>query len=232
MTRTTAQSHKAESRAGTKTAAAGLRVAEGAGAAARQGPTEAELIARAKAGDAEAFGHLVRSHQDRVFSLCLRMLGDREAALDCAQDSFVRAYRAIGRFRESARFYTWMYTIAANTCRNRLREQARRRKVMGPSLDAPIGADGEPGPTLADAVASADPRPDEQARRSEIREKVQAALLRLSPQLRKMIVLRDVEGLSYEEIGSTLRIRPGTVKSRIHRARLALRDELGEVMDL
>lgn len=181
---------------------------------------EAALIARCRGGDTTAFDQLVLRHQQEVFAVALRMLGDRDEAQDIAQDVFVRAYRGLGSFRQEAKLSTWLISITMNLCRNRRRWWARRRRVIVASLDEPI--EGEEG-TREHEVADPSPSPAQTAQALERRQYLMRAVQSLDEALRTVIVLRDIQGYSYEEIAQVLRCQVGTVKSRLNRARLRLR---------
>ncbi|MBI3996724.1 MAG: sigma-70 family RNA polymerase sigma factor [Candidatus Omnitrophica bacterium] len=181
---------------------------------------EAALIAQAQGGDLAAFDQLVLQHQQAVFAVAMRMLGDRDEAQDVAQDVFVRAYRAFGAFRREAKLSTWLISITMNLCRNRRRWWARRKRVIVASLDDPI--ETEEG-TLAQEIADPAPSPAHAAQQSEQRRQLMASLQLLNEADRTVIVLRDIQGYAYEEIAQILGCRLGTVKSRINRARLQLR---------
>jgi RNA polymerase sigma-70 factor (ECF subfamily) len=184
---------------------------------------EQVLVARARAGEPGAFDALILRCQQPVYAVALRMLGDAHEAQDVAQDAFVRAYRGLAGFRGEARFSTWVLSITMNLCRNRRRWWARRRQLIGASLDDPAPA-GQG--TLADEVADPARGPADIAAQRQLRGEIMAALRALDQAAREVIVLRDLQGLSYEEIGQALRLRVGTVKSRLSRARLALRAQL------
>ncbi len=156
------------------------------------------------------------------------MLGDWAEAEDVAQDVFVRAYRAIGTFRGEAKVTTWLVSIAMNLCRNRRRWWARRRRMIAASLDDPVGEDEE---ARGHEVADPSPTPDAAAQRREQTQHMTAALQLLHEIDRTVIVLRDIEGCSYEEVAKMLRIPVGTVKSRLNRARFALRALLDGTLD-
>ncbi len=178
---------------------------------------DAELVDRWQAGDESAFGDLVNRHERRVFSLVLRMLGNREEAEDVAQEAFLSLHRHGRRFRRQARFSTFVYRVAANAALNRRRTLGRKRareEALARRQDA--GFDLPVTPRDPESAASG----------SQIQVRVQAALLELSPDLRMAIVLCDIEGQSYSDIADVLRIPEGTVKSRIHRARHAMRERL------
>lgn len=181
---------------------------------------EVRLVHRAQQGETAAFDALVLRHQQMVFAVSLRMLGDRNEAEDVAQDVFVRAFRAIGSFRREAKFSTWLVSIAMNLCRNRRRWWARRKRVIVASLDEAIETpEGPVGHDVADPA----PGPGRRAEAAECQQQVITALQRLNESDRTMIVLRDLQGYSYEEIAEMSGCRLGTVKSRLSRARLQLR---------
>ena len=182
--------------------------------------TEAALIERAKKGDLGAFDQLVLLHQQTVFAVALRMLGAHDEAEEIAQEVFVRAYQAIGAFRQDAKLSTWLVSITMNLCRNRRRWWARRRRVITASLDDPVPS-GEG--TLGEGVADPAPSPGTIAQRQEQGRLILAALQELRLGERTVVILRDLEGHSYEEIAAILHCRVGTVKSRLSRARLQLR---------
>jgi RNA polymerase sigma-70 factor (ECF subfamily) len=178
---------------------------------------DAEFVERWQGGDLSAFEALVRRHERRVFSLVFRMLGNREEAEDVAQEAFLALHRHGHRFRGEARFSTFVYRVAANAALNRRRSLGRRRareEALSQRQDA------------GDDLPSAPRDPEEAASGGQIQERVQTALLDLPRDLRMAVVLYDLEGQSYGEIAQALRIPEGTVKSRIHRARTALRDRL------
>jgi len=181
---------------------------------------DAGLIEQAKSGSLEAFDRLVRAHQREVFAVAMRMLGDRDEAEDIAQEAFIRAYRGFGAFRGGSKFSTWLVAITMNLCRNRRRWWARRRRVIAASLDAP-GPGGEDSPGLDAADPS--PEPAHAAQSRELEGAVLESLQRLDEAHRVVVVLRDLEGYSYEEIARMAGCRVGTVKSRLSRARRELR---------
>lgn len=172
-------------------------------------PPETELIARARAGDARAFTALVRSHDDAMRGLAYSLLGSRTAMDDALQDAYVKAYRAIGSFRGSAAFGTWLHRIVRNTCIDHLRRSNRHREV---SLELIV--------SNPDPAAGADERLAERSR-------VGAALAALSDEQRCVVVLVDRDGCSYDDAAQLLGITPGTVASRLSRARSTLRATLG-----
>jgi RNA polymerase sigma-70 factor (ECF subfamily) len=170
---------------------------------------------RAQRGDLSAFNELVVEHQSLVYNICYRMLGQAQAAEDATQEAFVSAWRNIATFRGET-FRPWLLRIAANLARDELRRRGRRPST---SLDIALEA-GMPDP------ADNEPSPDESALTSELRGRLQALLLQLPEDQRTAIVLCDVEGLDYTEIATVMQTSLGTVKSRIARARLKMRDLL------
>ena len=174
--------------------------------------TDQELAARARDGDQDAFEQLVRDNEKRIYTLALRMTGSREDALDLAQDAFFQAWKALPTFQGESSFATWLYRLTSNAAIDYLRRQKKQRGDM--SLD-----DEELG---LDAVDTG-PGPQDAAERTEVRSVVAAGLQELSEGHRQVLVLREIQGLSYEEIADVLEVDLGTVKSRISRARSALR---------
>jgi RNA polymerase sigma-70 factor (ECF subfamily) len=178
---------------------------------------DSELVERWQAGDSQAFEDLVRRHERRVFRLLLRMLGNREEAEDVAQEAFLSLHRHGHRFRREARFSTFVYRVAANAALNRRRTLGRNRNRMGElKIQQEAGFDLPPAPR----------NPEDAAAGSEAQARVQEALLALPHDLRIAVVLYDIEGQSYQDVATALGIPEGTVKSRIHRARRALREGL------
>lgn len=179
--------------------------------------TEQELVRAAAGGDTEAFERLVRTYENKIYHLALRMCGSADEAADIAQEAFLAAWRGLPSFRGEAGFATWLYRLTSNAAIDYLRRQKKQRGDM--SLD-----DEELG---LDAVDSG-PGPQETAEGSELRSAVAAGLNQLSEGHRQVLVLREIQGLSYEEIASVLELDIGTVKSRISRARSSLRKILLE----
>jgi len=180
-----------------------------------QGPaSDDDLVRRYLEGDADAFAALVERHRDRVFRVCLRILGDAEDAADAAQDAFVSALRKLGTFRGDALFTTWLHRVAVNACYDVLRRRARQ-----PSLRA-VGPDDDPWPEFGPAAPD---HADEVAGGLD----AAGALARVPEEFRVAVVLADVEDLPYEEIARILDVPVGTVKSRVHRGRLALARAMG-----
>lgn len=184
------------------------------------GSREASLIARCAAGDEQACGELVDEHQRMVFQLALNLLGDTQEALDLSQEVFLRVFRTLPTFRGHSALRTWIYRITVNQAKNRLRWWRRRRRALQVSLDEHVSAHGEFQTT--DVGAS----PDRVLRQKEIGERLRDALERLPFDQRTAIVLREIDGLSYDEIAFSLGVAVGTIKSRLARARESLRAQL------
>lgn len=173
-------------------------------------------IRRAQAGDADAFEQLLVQHQKSVYNLCLRMAGNSEDALDLSQEAFFRAWRSIGQYQFDAAFSTWLYRLTTNLCIDFL----RKRKKTG-SLSLTIDDEEAAGEEFS--VPDPAPSPEEQAIDNETRRNLHEAMAQLPADWRAVMQLRVVEELSYEQIADVLGIKVGTVKSRLARAREALR---------
>jgi RNA polymerase sigma-70 factor (ECF subfamily) len=185
---------------------------------------EDQFLERLKRRDGAAFGQLVAERTGDIYGLLFRLTGDPEEARDLAQETFLRAFQAIEKFRGDADLKTWLYRIAINQARNRWRWWRRRRRDATVSLDATVGEREQTVATqLQDANAS-DPEQETLAR--ERQNQLREALQGLRGAYRETVVLRDIEGLTYEEIAATLQINIGTVKSRLARGRLELRRKL------
>ncbi len=182
-----------------------------------------ELVARCREGDAAAFASLVSLHEHMVFNLAARLLGDGEEARDVAQEVFLQVYRRLGRFEGRSSLKTWIYRIVVNQCHNRRRFWHRHGRDREDALDERFMPSRAPGSRL--------PGPYEQACAHERARTVQRALLGLPFQQRSVLVLREVEGLSCEEVAAALGIPDGTVKSRLSRAREALRRRLAGLLE-
>jgi RNA polymerase sigma-70 factor (ECF subfamily) len=181
-------------------------------------PSEAvetnELVARHLSGDARAFGELVGRYHGRLLNFTHRMIGDRERAEDLVQEAFIRVSRHLHRFDPSKKFSTWVYTIASNLAKNELRSHRRSPLVFYQSARAP--GDEDHSPLQYEDSRS---RPDDMFAGRQLKELVEATLARLSPQYRQVLILREFEGRSYEEIAEIAGCNLGAVKSRLHRAR-------------
>jgi len=186
---------------------------------------EAQFIERLKAGETAAFDRLVQERSGDVYALLYRLTDDPEEARDLTQETFLRAFQHIGRFRGEADLKTWIYRIAVNQARNRWRWWRRRRRDVTVSLDTTDDRTDEPLAMRLRDTESADPLQETLARERE--QTLLTALRALSRSYRETVILRDIEGLSYEEIAATLEISIGTVKSRLARGREELRKRLG-----
>jgi RNA polymerase sigma-70 factor (ECF subfamily) len=170
------------------------------------------FLDRLRAGEASAFEEFVTAYQHRVFGVALRMLGNAAEAQDVAQEAFLRAHRGLAEFRGDARLSTWLYAIVSRLCLNRLAGTERRLARHGEETLARLPDTG--------------PGPDQAFERGELEEALHRAIAELPDERRIVVVLRDVEGLAYEEIAEVLELPVGTVRSRLHRARLDLKEKL------
>jgi RNA polymerase sigma-70 factor (ECF subfamily) len=185
------------------------------------GGREAALVQRCAEGDEPACADLVAEHQRMVFQLALNLLGDRDEALDLSQEVFLRDFRTIHRFRGQSSLRTWIYRIAVNQARNRHRFWRRRHRADQVSLDQHLADHG-------DLISVVQATPERVLVQKELATQLNQALDGLPFDQRIAIVLREIDGLSYEEIAYSLGVAVGTVKSRLTRARQALRSELRE----
>ena len=182
---------------------------------------ERDMIERTSRGDAAAFNRLMEQHERRMYAVALRMCGNREDAQDCLQEAMLRVYRAIGGFKGQSSFSTWVYRITMNTCLDELRRKKNRQST---SLDSLLDMGWSPSD---DTNA-----PEKQAMRSELRRNLNRAIQELPEEMRSAVVLRDIQGFSYEEIAHMLEINVGTIKSRISRGREKLREKMKENAEL
>ncbi len=184
-----------------------------------------EIVLSCRNGDDEAFGILVERHQRKVFNIALRMTGDDDEACEVVQEAFLAAFRAIRKFRGDAKFSTWLYGIVVNVIRTRLKQTSKRRRTTVSIDDPPDGPGGHLTGDGADAL--------EILEKKDVRATVQHCISTLDEEFREILVLRDIQGFSYEEIGDILNVPEGTVKSRLFRARDAmkkcLKQNLGEL---
>ena len=183
-----------------------------------------ELVRRVQAGQKSAFDPLVRKYQHKVFAIISRYVHNHAEAQDVAQDTFIRAYRALANFRGESAFYTWLYTIATNTAKNHLVSMGRR--PPGDDIQIDDAAMLEGGLRLRDSAT-----PEREMMRQQMERAVTTAVDRLPEDLRKAITLREVDGLSYEEIATAMNCPIGTVRSRIFRARDAIDQNLRPLLD-
>ncbi|WP_249598878.1 RNA polymerase sigma factor SigW [Peribacillus frigoritolerans] len=178
-----------------------------------------ERINQVLKGDHNAFGEIVEIYKDKVFQICFRMLGNRQEAEDLAQEAFVRAYVNIRSFNITMKFSTWLYRIATNLCIDRL-----RKKKPDYYLDAEVA--GTEGLNMYSQIASDMAKPEEEVESLELQETLQVEIMKLPEKYRSVIVLKYIEELSLKEISEILDLPVGTVKTRIHRGREALRKQL------
>ncbi len=188
---------------------------------------EASLVARCREGDRAAFGDFVRAFQDRVFGVCLRISGDRNDAADATQETFVRALESIARFDERAAVFTWLYRIAVNLAIDQRRRRGRGGVVP---LDGRRGRDNSAG-SLGDRLAADGPGPDERLHATEREAAVAKAIVELDEEQRVVVVLRDIDGLDYAQIAEVLQLPVGTVKSRLFRGRMMLKEKLRAMVE-
>lgn len=181
------------------------------------------LVKAFQGGDRTAFDKLVNRHKGRVFNLCYWFLGDYHDADDAAQETFIKIYRSLGKFRMESALRTWIFRIAVNTCKNRCTSSAFRNRKKTISFDNP----GEgPGTGAGFNIPNANASPSEELERKERMHQIREGINALPPDQREVLTLRDIEGLSYEEIVQVTGIPLGTVKSRLARARTELKDKL------
>jgi RNA polymerase sigma-70 factor (ECF subfamily) len=184
---------------------------------------DAEDVAAFRGGDERAFARLVVKYQTRVFNVAYRMLNRREEAEELAQEIFLQVYRQGSSFRGDSLFSTWLFQVALNLCRNRLKYLKRRRAQLHDSLDQPIEtSEGR----IPRSIPDASHLPEDEVARAQLRRLCAEQIAELPDEYREIIILRDINGLSYEEIAEILSLAEGTVKSRLHRARMELRERL------
>jgi len=192
-------------------------------------PTDVQLVERAKRGETRAFEMLVIKYQRRIERLIARMVRDVDLVQDIAQESFIRAYRALPQFRGDSAFYTWLYRIAVNTAKKALVEMKRDPLVTESALST--GHDDDDETSRVERELTDGATPEALLASKEIAETVNAAIEALSEDLRQAITLREIEGLSYEEIAEMMNCPIGTVRSRIFRAREAIAQRLRPLLD-
>ncbi|OGP55673.1 MAG: hypothetical protein A2Y65_02880 [Deltaproteobacteria bacterium RBG_13_52_11] len=180
-----------------------------------------EFVALCQEGDVDAFEVLVRRHQKRMLNIAYRIIGNYDEACEMVQDTFIAAYKNIAGFQRKAKFATWLYAICINLSRNRLKQLKTRRYREGCSIDDPIMTpDGE----IKGEPPSNEPSALERLEERDIQQKVQGCINTLDHEFKEVIILRDIQGFSYEEISSMLKVPEGTVKSRLFRAREGVKD--------
>ena len=204
------------------------RAADAAASAEARGAVpsaEEQFLERLRAGDAPAFNRLVEERHGDIYALLYRLTEDPEEARDLTQETFLQAFRHLASFRGDADLRTWLYRIAVNQARNRWRWWKRRRRDRTVSLDAPVSEETA-SPLSAGLAGDEGLDPERQALAREREQALHAALRSLARPYREVIVLRDIEGLSYEEVATALDLNVGTVKSRLNRGRTELRRRL------
>jgi RNA polymerase sigma-70 factor (ECF subfamily) len=184
------------------------------------------LIDKAKAGDIQSFEMLVEKHQKRIFNIALRVIGNHADAADLAQNALIRIYKSIGNFKEESSLSTWIYRITMNVCFDELRRRKNRKLI---SIEQEIQLDDG---DVKRQLESESPQPSEAAEKKELKSIVRNAIEQLSDEHKEVIILRDLQAFSYDEIASILDLPVGTVKSRINRARSALKKILTENKEL
>jgi RNA polymerase sigma-70 factor (ECF subfamily) len=190
---------------------------------------ESFLVRRCQNGQTDAFAELVRRYQDRIYNLTFRMTHRADIAEELAQETFLKAFVNLGRFEGACRFYTWLFRIAKNLTLSYLR---RGGKVKFVPLARSENGDPAPGEAqTATLAARREPAPDQNAMADETHQRIEEALGQLDEEHRVMVLLRDMEDMSYEDIGQILELPTGTVKSRLHRARCELRNRLADLMN-
>jgi RNA polymerase sigma-70 factor (ECF subfamily) len=207
------------------------------GAPPEPAPADAEDVAWIRdfqSGREQGFNRLVLKHKDRVYGLCLRLLsGDAEEAEDAAQEAFVRGYKGLKDFRLEAKFSSWMYRIAVNVCKNKMASRSwreTRRNVSLEAADTAPAVDASGASDGAYAFGSQAPSPAQELDAKKRRIRIESAIARLPDEQRELVVLRDVEGRSYEEIAEATGLNAGTVKSRLNRGRGQLREWLRDCL--
>lgn len=188
--------------------------------------TEDELVKKCKKGDRDAFSELVIMYQSKVVNMAYSLLSNREDAFDAAQEVFLRVYRGLDNFQEKSSFSTWIYRITTNVCSDFLRK--RQRTLSTISVSGAYDDDEDKELEIRDSA----PTPEEYAQANEKQKAVMDALADIKYEYREIITLFDIEGMNYEEISKVLKIPTGTVKSRLNRARGAMRKKLSENMEL
>ncbi len=181
------------------------------------------LVRRVKAGEADAFDILVEKYQYRILHLIGRYVSDRGAVHDVAQETFLKAWRGIGRFRGDSQFYTWLFRIAVNTAKNYLTVERRRADKLMPNH--------QEDNSIMDSLPADSGTPEQEAQASEIEAVVNQAISELSEELRVAITLRELENMSYDEIAYVMKCPVGTVRSRIFRAREAIDEKLRPLLN-
>jgi len=187
---------------------------------------EKYLLSRAKKGDIEAFEQLIEEYQKKIFNIALKLIGNYDDASELTQEVLIRIYRSIGKFKEQSSFATWIYSITKNVCYDELRKR-KNKNIVSLDQDILCGED-----EVQRQLPDTGPSPGETVERNETVKIVNEAIQALSTEHKMVIVMRDIEGLSYEDIAKVLDCPEGTVKSRINRARKALKEILKNKREL
>lgn len=185
-----------------------------------------ELVVLCQKGDQQAFRVLICRYQNRVFNLCYRMLGNPDEAEEIAQEVFVKLYKSIGSFRGDSKFSTWLYRVTHNVCINQINYLKRRHYYENRSLDLEPQDDSPAPQYAADA-----PDGEQDLMATELGAAIEEKLGMLAPEMREVIIMRDIEGMSYEEVAEALKVKIGTVKSRLHRGRSELQQLLKDYLE-
>ena len=184
---------------------------------------DAALVRAIQAGDMAAFDQLVVKHKDKLFNMVYWFLGDYQEANDCAQDTFIKVFKSLKKFRFESSFSTWLYRIAINTCKNRFKSSAYRWKKKTVPLENPESSEQD---NRSYEIQNDSPSPANELEKKERLMMIQKAINALPEEQNRVIVLRDIQGLSYQEIADVTGLNLGTVKSRLARARMELRNKL------
>ena len=187
------------------------------------------LVDRCRRGDRESFAQLMRLHEKQIYNFTYRMLGSEGEAEDLTQDIFIAAFRGIRSFRGEAKFSTWLYRIALNQARNRIKYLSRRNFFVRQRRRADYGVNT--ASESIEALPDGAPTPEQWTMTRDLAAQVQECLNHIPPAARQILVLRDIQGFSYDELSEMLSLKPGTVKSRLHRARAAMRECLSEKLE-
>jgi RNA polymerase sigma-70 factor (ECF subfamily) len=189
--------------------------------------TDMQLVRRCLAGEQGAFVEIVEAYQNMVYNLAYRFLGDSGEAEDLAQEVFLKVYRSLKSFKGLSTLKTWIYRIASNMSLNRIKYLQRRKKNSQVQLEGDANSEGlAPIDTLSDAA----PGPEKEMHGRDINLRLQQALLNLSPEQQAVVILRDIEGLTYEEISVALDVNLGTVKSRLARGRMNIQEQMRDLL--
>ncbi|NSW92293.1 MAG: sigma-70 family RNA polymerase sigma factor [Firmicutes bacterium] len=188
---------------------------------------EKDLIRKSQKGDIEAFEQLIESYQKKVFNIALGMMGNYDDANDISQEVFIKVFKSIRNFRQQSSFSTWLYRITTNACLDELRKRKNSKNII--SIDQVIHLEnGE----VVRQIEDDGPTPESTAERNELKEAVRDAIFQLSNEHKEVIILRDIQGFSYDDIAKIISCPQGTVKSRINRARNMLKEILKSKMEL